>query len=145
MRLSGFLRLSGAVLALGCCPPPPRAAPVSTHVWSDAELLDYVLIVREQAGSRAMPELPNSRVLGQHNGTTLVQTVSTDDVCCSGPDQFAVVVHYQLANGSDCASVAGVIKSLRVPNGYSTSIRQFCFPKILADHWQEVARKMTPD
>jgi len=29
-------------------------------------------------------------------------------------------------------------------NGYSSSIKQFCFPKILVGHWLEVAPKMTP-
>jgi hypothetical protein len=141
--LSGLVALLGAVFALGCSHGPPPAAPVSARVWSDAELLDYVLVARERVGSGSMSVVPGSRVLGQHNGTTLVQTVKLNDFV-TGPEDFAIVVHYKLAKGSDCTDVGGVSKSLRVPNWYSSSIRQFCFPGVLAEHWAEVAPKMTP-
>jgi len=75
-----------------------------------------------------------------------VQKICQDDVGGGPwPYHFALVVHYKLAKGSDCASVEGVSKRLRVPNGYSSAVKQFCFPRVLAEHWQEVARKMVPE
>jgi len=129
-----------AVLVLSCSHSLPTAPPISAHLWSDAEVLDYALVAREVAGLA-----PRSGVLGRHRGLTLLQTISYNDVCCLESDDFALIVHYELVKGTDCASVAGVSKGLRVPSGYSSSVRQFCFPKVLADHWPEVARKMSPD
>lgn len=139
----GLTRVVGAVFALACSHPSPRTAPMSTQVWSDAQVLDYVLVARERANSKARSIAPFSGVLGRHNGITLVQTISTNDASC-GPDEFALVVHYQVSKASDCAAVAGESKNLRVPSGYRSSIKPFCVPKILADHWPEVAPKMTP-
>jgi len=101
-----------------------------------------VLVAHDRAFASKSPDSPASRVLGQHNGITLVQTVSINDVCCIEPSDFSLVVHYLIAKGRDCAEVGGVSASLRVPAGYASAIRRFCFPRILADHWQEVAHKM---
>jgi len=141
------LAIAAAALALNCSHPSPKAPPVPARVWSDTEVLDYALVSREQAaGSRASFETLHSGALGRHNGLILVQTIWQDDVGGGPwPYHFALVVHYKLAKGSDCASVAGVSRSLRVPNGISSAVKQFCVPRVLAEHWPEVARKMAPE
>lgn len=141
--LSGFTALVGAVLVLGCTPLPLRTPLAPNREWSDAEVLDYVLVAHDRAFARAGSVAPASSVLGQHHGITLVQTVSYNDVCCVVPSDFSLVVHYLLAKDSDCADVGGVSESLRVAAGYSSSLRQFCVPRVLADHWPEVAHKMS--
>jgi hypothetical protein len=145
IALSIFAALVGAVFVLGCSLAPLRTPLAPNREWSDAELLDYVLVAHDRAFARAGSVAPTSSVLGQHNGIILVQTVSYNDVCCAVPSDFSLVVHYLLAKDSDCADIGGVSESLRVAAGYSSSLRQFCFPRVLAEHWREVAHKMSPE
>ena len=144
-KRSALAALFAAFFALACRPEPLRTPLAPNREWSDAELLDYVRVAHDQAFARASSVAPRSMVLGQHHGITLVQTVSFNDTCCPVPGNFTLVVHYLLAKGSDCAGMGGVNESLRVQAGYSSSIRQFCFPSVIADHWPEVAQKMAPE
>jgi hypothetical protein len=127
-------------LALGCGSRPVITRTPSTpdRVWTDAELLDYVVQERGTSGSDGA----TSAVLGLHHGTKLVQTVSCGDTGCL-PFASARVVHYELPKGVTCAAVGGIAKALRVPAGYASRIRQLCFPPILVEHWSDTAPKMS--
>jgi hypothetical protein len=128
-----------AELALGCGSTPlPRTPSIPNRVWTDAELLDYVVQARGMSSS----DVVTSAVLGLHHGTKLVQTVSCGDTGCL-PNDSARVVHYELPKGVACAAVGGIAKTLRVPAGYASRTRQLCFPPILVEHWPDTAPKMS--
>jgi hypothetical protein len=59
------------------------------------------------------------------------------DVC---PNYTVRIIHFAVEAGSACAAVGGVEKSVVVPIGIGATPRTFCFPKVIAEHWDAYIR-----
>jgi hypothetical protein len=112
--------------AVGC------TASTSGPSISDADLLAYAAQQYDKALYR---DPPNS--LGRLNGVQVVVEYVCSDVC---PAYTVRIIHLTVPVGATCADIGGVQKSLTVPMGIGVVQKDFCFPRILVEHWDEYVR-----
>lgn len=133
-----------ALTLWGCSPYSPRPVQFPSTEWSDAQVLQQALTARDTAIREPQnPAAGYDGPLGRHHGQLLGQTLFCGDTGCDR-DHTDLVVHYELPEGVTCESIGGVRKGLMTEAGYAPHTRYFCFPKILTEHWAEVAPKMAP-
>jgi hypothetical protein len=99
---------------------------------SDAAVLQYA---SKPYDKRAM--MHKHEVVGDHNGVLLIADFPCSDVC---PDYTVRVIHYDVVTKDDCGRADGVWKPFRVPEGIGEHDRDFCFPEILAKHWERYVK-----
>ncbi|AND69837.1 hypothetical protein ATSB10_23830 [Dyella thiooxydans] len=124
MRNHHAKQLMAAVLltlAAGAC--TGRAATPGT--LDDAALLAYA----KQPWDKAT--LMHTTVpLGRYHGVPVVAEFPCGDVC---PQYTQRIIHFDLPEGADCASIGGVEREVLVPMAITMRTKRFCFPKVLVD------------
>jgi hypothetical protein len=126
----GFPALATAVALLSLT--IARAEPTSPAALSDAELLAYASRPYDKGAL-----MRKQVVLGRNGSATVVADHPCSDVC---PNYTVRVIHYELLGDQNCSAVGGVEKELLVPRGIAETPERFCFPRILADHWDQYVR-----
>jgi len=113
-----------AMTLLGVTPAPDSL--------SDQSLLQYA----SQAYDKGA--MMNTReTLGIYHGNRVVVEFPCSDLC---PADTVRVIRYELASGQDCSDAGGVSKTLRIPEGVAMHDEEFCFPRVLAEHWDRYKR-----
>ena len=74
-------------------------------------------------------------VLGRLDGVDVVVDHHCEDVC---PAATIRIIRYYLSEGKSCEAAGGVEKSIFI-GGWSGD-KTFCFPRILAENWNEYRR-----
>jgi len=73
-------------------------------------------------------KMQTREMLGTHHAASVVAEFRCADFC---PNYTIRVIHYDLMPGISCASVGGVIKTIRIPDGFGASGQSYCLPKTL--------------
>jgi hypothetical protein len=124
--------LALALLATAAAAQPAVAnAPAVVNALSDATLLAYASSAYDR---RQMTSL--HVVLGQNHGVTVIADFPCSDIC---PAYTVRIIHYDVPL-SQCSAVGGVAKAMQVPVSIASVERSFCFPGVLADHWDKYVR-----
>lgn len=127
-----ILPLALALLAAAAAARPAVAnAPGVVKGLSDATLLAYASSAYDR---RQMTSV--HVVLGQNHGVTVIADFPCSDLC---PAYTVRVIHYDVPL-SRCSAVGGVEKAILVPVSIASTERSFCFPKVIADHWDSYVR-----
>lgn len=111
--------------------PAVTNAPAVVNALSDATLLAYATSAYDRRQLTALHV-----VLGQNHGTTVIADFPCSDLC---PAYTVRIIHYDVPL-SGCSAVGGVEKAILVPISIASAERTFCFPKVLADHWDKYVR-----
>ena len=96
-------------------------------------LTDVDLIRAAQQKESAPTEGAQQWVIGVHNGVKVVKSFQCSDLC---PQNTLRVIYYDVPNDATCDSIGGVTKSILVPFAISVRAQEYCFPKAIADYWQ---------
>jgi hypothetical protein len=75
--------------------------------------------------------------LGKLNGVRVIVDYLCADVC---PAYTVRIIRLDADPGPRCAAIGGVEKSVVVPFGIAARSQTFCFPRILAEHWDAYVR-----
>src|SRR5579862_2370241 len=116
-------------LALLATATTAQAAP--GDALSDATLLTYA-----SSGYDKLHMTSLHVVLGQNHGVTVIADFPCSDLC---PAYTVRIIHYDVPL-SRCSAAGGVEKAILVPVSIASAERSFCFPKVLADHWDKYVR-----
>jgi hypothetical protein len=121
-----------ALLATAATAQPAAVnAPAVVNALSDAALLKYA------SGGYDKRQMTSLHVvLGQHHGVTVIADFPCSDLC---PAYTVRVIHYDVPI-SKCSAVGGVEKAMLVPVSITSVERSFCFPRVIADHWDKYVR-----
>jgi hypothetical protein len=120
----GLVALFAAVAICGCAARPP--------LISEADLLGYASREYDKA-----LYTEGRIVLGRLHGTNVVADFICSDLC---PASTVRIVHFEVEPGPSCAEIGGVERLVMVPVAIAVMERAFCFPKVLADHWDAYLR-----
>jgi len=99
---------------------------LQADMLGDEALRQYAASPFDQA-----EKMHKREVIGVHHGATVIAEYPCADFC---PNYTIRVIRYELAPGMSCASVGGVVTSIRIPDGFGASGRSYCVPKVL--DWQ---------
>jgi hypothetical protein len=94
---------------------------------SDRDLIEYA---SRSYDKRAL--MHQRIVVGINHGVRVVAEFPCSDMC---PDFTVRVIRYDVPPGLDCSKIGGVTKTVRVPEGAWGQKETFCYPRILAEHW----------
>ena len=109
-------------VALAGCASETGAAP--TRTLTDGDIAAYAA---QPFDKRAM--MFKHVVLGLHHGVQVSADFPCGDIC---PDYTRRIIHYDLADGSPCASVGGLDVKELIPRGPAVFPQTFCEPKAAA-------------
>jgi hypothetical protein len=102
-------------------------------VISEAEVLAYA----SKSYDKAAFFVERRSSLGMLNGIDVVVEYICSDIC---PDYTVRIIRFAVEPGSACEGVGGVEKVVVVPRGIASGPRTFCFPRVIAEHWDAYIR-----
>lgn len=123
--------LSALVLSLSAC--ILVSPPTNENTLTDADLIRAA-----QQKESAPTEGAQQWVIGVHNGIKVVKSFQCSDLC---PQNTLRVIYYDVPTDATCDSIGGVTKSILVPFAISVRAKEYCFPKAIAEYWQNAPAK----
>lgn len=120
-------RTTAILWALLCCAAARSQPGIDADPISEERLLAYATGPFDRMLFYERPF-----VLGSLDGVDIVVASSCSDLC---PDYTTRIIHFDVPAGQSCADIGGVERSQKLGGWGGQLIR--CFPRIIADHWEE--------
>ncbi|MGD8626773.1 MAG: hypothetical protein PVJ34_19705, partial [Anaerolineae bacterium] len=118
-----------ALLLSACGTPVPTDRPDGQ--LTDQDIMDYATTGYDRE------EMMFQRVeLGRHNDTLLIAEFPCSDLC---PDNTTRLIRYDVEN-EECAAIGGVLHKMFVPLDIAMVEKEYCFPGVLIEHWEQYIR-----
>jgi hypothetical protein len=98
------------------------------------ELADKEILALAMSPYDKSEKMLTEEKLGFHKGNELIVIYPCGDIC---PHYTKRVIHYKVKI-EKCAESGGIVKEIRVVRGRGSNEEPFCFPKVIAENWNDI-------